>query len=89
MSDDPSMQVDKTNPDHYSRHGELTSVNLIAHYDLGFEKGNALKYLLRAGDKPGETEKDDLLKAIWYLNRWLYLIDPKNEPNPVDGPVTR
>lgn len=32
-----------------------------------FCKGNALKYLLRAGRKPGEPAERDLRKAAWYL----------------------
>lgn len=30
--------------------------------------GSALKYLWRAGKKAGESEKDDLQKALFYLN---------------------
>lgn len=33
--------------------------------------GNALKYLLRAGNKPGESWRDDLAKAENYLHRAL------------------
>lgn len=33
--------------------------------------GNALKYLLRAGNKPGESWKDDAAKAENYLHRAL------------------
>lgn len=32
-----------------------------------FSLGSALKYLWRAGKKPGESEADDLLKASFYL----------------------
>lgn len=35
----------------------------------GFNKGNALKYLLRAGKKDTDKEAQDLRKAAWYLNR--------------------
>lgn len=36
---------------------------------LPFCLGNACKYLIRAGSKKGESESDDLKKAMWYLNR--------------------
>lgn len=36
----------------------------------GFCKGSALKYLVRAGDKPGESENRDLGKAEWYIRYW-------------------
>lgn len=35
----------------------------------GFNKGNALKYLLRAGKKAAQPEPLDLKKAAWYLTR--------------------
>lgn len=36
----------------------------------GFCKGSALKYLMRAGDKPSEPEEDDLSKCEWYVRYW-------------------
>jgi hypothetical protein len=38
---------------------------------MGFNLGNAMKYLWRAGLKDGEDELKDLKKAIWYINREL------------------
>lgn len=38
---------------------------------LGFCKGNALKYLCRAGKKDPKKTREDLQKAAWYLNRCL------------------
>ena len=35
----------------------------------GFCIGNALKYICRAGKKSGASTRQDLEKAIWYLNR--------------------
>lgn len=37
----------------------------------GFCLGNCIKYLSRKGKKPGEGEIKDLLKAKWYLDRYL------------------
>jgi hypothetical protein len=55
-------------PDHYQ--GNKTEViDIIEDYDLGFSLGNAIKYILRA-DKKG-NKKQDLEKAIWYINREL------------------
>ena len=36
----------------------------------GYCKGAAMKYIMRAGKKEGETETDDLAKAEWYLRYW-------------------
>lgn len=53
-------------PAHYKGKG-LECIQVIEAFDLGFNLGNAVKYTLRAGKK-GER-KEDLQKAIWYLQR--------------------
>ena len=57
---------DAVNPGHYS--GDLV-MRVIEERGLDFALGNAVKYLCRAGSKPGASRKQDLLKAQWYLNR--------------------
>jgi len=55
-------------PDHYQ--GNKTEViDIIEDYDLGFVLGNAVKYILRANKKG--NKKQDLQKAVWYLEREL------------------
>lgn len=44
------------------------AIKVIKAWELGFELGNTLKYIRRAGKKPGEAELKDLKKAAWYLN---------------------
>lgn len=56
-------------PEHYNP-GVYEVINIIEHYNLGFHLGNVLKYILRA-DKKHDTPKEDIEKAIWYLNRYL------------------
>lgn len=58
--------MDPTNPGYYKAKG-LEAIDVIEAYNLGFCKGNAIKYILRAGKK--SDEKEDLKKAIWYLQR--------------------
>lgn len=53
-------------PSHYKGH-KFEVIDIIEDFDLNFRKGNALKYLLRAGHKDDYVQ--DLKKAIWYLNR--------------------
>lgn len=53
-------------PSHY-KGNKFEVIDIIEDYDLNFNKGNALKYLLRAGHKDDYVQ--DLKKAIWYLNR--------------------
>ena len=60
-------------PEHYNS-GVYEVINIIEHYDLGFHLGNVLKYILRA-DKKHDTPKEDIEKAIWYLNRYLETLE--------------
>jgi hypothetical protein len=55
-------------PDHYQGN-KMEVIDIIEDYSLGFSLGNAIKYILRA-DKKG-NKKQDLEKAIWYLQREL------------------
>lgn len=55
-------------PDHYQGN-KMEVIDIIEDYSLGFSLGNAVKYILRA-DKKG-NKKQDLEKAIWYINREL------------------
>jgi len=55
-------------PDHYQS-GKMEAIEVIEAYDLNFSIGSAIKYLLRAGKKPGESSVEDLSKAIWYIQR--------------------
>lgn len=53
-------------PKHYGgEDNPMEVIKIINHYDLNFELGNVLKYLIRA-DKKG-NRKQDLQKALWYL----------------------
>ena len=46
-------------------------------YDLNFNKGNIVKYLVRAGKKPGNSELKDLEKAMSYLEAELNYVKEK------------
>jgi hypothetical protein len=46
-------------------------IKIIEHYDLGFNRGNALKYILRAGIK-SDDPMADIEKAMNYLHRELH-----------------
>ena len=36
---------------------------------MNFCRGNAVKYIWRAGEKPGSDPVEDLRKARWYIDR--------------------
>lgn len=60
--------MDKTNPKHY-RDAAITLEPIDLCELLGFNLGNAVKYIVRAGHKDGESEVDDIMKAMFYLDR--------------------
>ena len=62
------IKEEVNHPDHYQGNG-IEVIDIIDSFELNFNLGNAIKYILRA-DKKG-FKKKDLSKAIWYLNREL------------------
>lgn len=67
------MKKDTVNhPAHYTR-GKIECIDFIEDQALGFHLGNAVKYIVRAPFK-GKA-KEDIKKAIWYLQRYLTTLD--------------
>ncbi len=61
----------KSNVDHPSYYqGKIEVIDFIEDKELGFHLGNAIKYIARAGKKTPDA-KEDIEKAIWYLERYL------------------
>ena len=56
-------------PSHYNV-GKIEVIDFIEDQKLGFHLGNAVKYICRAGRKDPNKIKEDLDKAIWYINRY-------------------
>lgn len=60
---------DPINPSHYAAPG-ITGVELIDFIThLNFPRGNAIKYIFRAGRKDPSKEIEDLKKAQWLITR--------------------
>lgn len=59
-------------PDHYKSNG-LEAIDIIEAFNLGFNIGNVIKYILRAGRK--ESYIQDLEKAQWYLQREILRVN--------------
>lgn len=55
-------------PDYYKSNG-VETIDVIEAFDLNFNLGNVIKYVLRAGKKDGEEKEKDLNKALFYLKR--------------------
>ena len=51
-------------PKHYTTHPSGVECITVTRH-MNFNKGNAVKYIWRAGDKGNEIE--DLRKAVWYI----------------------
>jgi len=62
------IKEEVNHPEHYQGNG-IEVIDIIDAFDLNFNLGNSIKYILRA-DKKG-FKKKDLSKAVWYLNREL------------------
>ena len=55
-------------PSHYTD-GKIEVIDFIEDKCLNFNRGNAVKYIARAGKKNIANEVEDLEKAVWYINR--------------------
>lgn len=55
-------------PQHYGGDTVYEAVKVILAWKLGFNLGNAVKYLSRAGKKDPTKMLEDLRKARWYLD---------------------
>lgn len=62
------MANDEVNsPAHYTAYEGLEVIQLTE--QMNFNRGNAVKYIARAGLKSYDTEIQDLKKAAWYIQR--------------------
>lgn len=61
-------------PPHYSANPNgIECIDVVEH--MNFNRGNAVKYIWRAGAKDPSEEIQDLCKAIWYLKREVERIE--------------
>jgi hypothetical protein len=57
-------------PSHYTSHPSGVECITITEY-MGFNLGNAIKYIWRADLKHSDEGEADLQKALWYIQREL------------------
>lgn len=75
------------NPAHYTNHPSgIACIQVTEH--MNFNRGNAVKYIWRCGDK-GKPE-EDLRKAIWYLEREIARLQaqPRQHTAPSQSNLT-
>ena len=73
------------NPSHYCEGRMYEPIDVINDWELGFDLGNVVKYISRAGRKNNMIE--DLKKARFYLNHQITLLEHLEEEN--DGNTER
>ena len=93
MEEDPMGGID--HPSHYRSDTGFEAIDVIEAWGLGFNLGNVVKYIARAGHKGDAAE--DLEKARWYLSREIESRggdaesgppeEPEAKPVPVDARV--
>ena len=65
-------------PSHYSV-GKIQPIDFIADQKLNFNRGNAVKYIVRAGRKDPAKELEDLKKAKFYLEHEINEISRRKD----------
>lgn len=70
------MANDNINPKHYKHQVPgVECIEVTQHFN--FNRGNAIKYIWRAGVKDKTKEVEDLEKAAWYINREIERLKEK------------
>ena len=71
--DNLNKDNDAIKPNHYKA-GEFDVIAFCQYHNLSFDIGNIIKYITRAGKKEGNSELQDLNKAMEYLNRRIKFV---------------
>lgn len=70
-----NMNNNVNHPSHYTK--GIEAIDYIESWDMNFNVGNAIKYITRAPYK--SNQKEDLEKALWYIQREIDRISCKEE----------
>lgn len=72
------MSDNVNHPTHYTSHPSgIECIRVTEHFN--FCIGNAIKYLWRNGLKDGNSNVQDLKKAVWYINREIQTLDTQSK----------
>ena len=72
------MSDNVNHPAHYTD-GKIEVIDFIEDKKLNYHRGNAVKYICRAGKKDPEKEVEDLEKAAWYINREIRRLEAQKQ----------
>ena len=71
------MNNDAVNhPSHYTD-GGIETIDFIEAKKLPYHLANAVKYISRAGKKDENKTIEDLQKAVWYIERYIKVLEEK------------
>lgn len=65
-------------PSHYTA-GKIEVIDFLEDHGFPYHLGNAVKYICRAGKKDPRKTVEDLQKAVWYLNRYIGLLEKEGD----------
>ena len=71
VNPDAAVQVPNNDPVNHPSHytfGKIEVIDAINEWGLNFDRGNAIKYIVRAGRKDPKKTIEDLQKAVFYIN---------------------
>lgn len=74
------MNDNVNRPAHYTD-GGIETIDFIEAKRLNFCRGNAVKYISRAGKKDPAKEIEDLEKARWYIDHEIERLKREAEKN--------
>ena len=60
-------------PPHYKSKGGIESIDVIESFELGFNLGNAIKYILRCENKGNKKQSNIYIVAFWVINEFHYV----------------
>lgn len=73
-----ALDADPVNyPSHYTAYPGIEVIDLTKH--MNFCRGNAVKYIARAGLKDPSKEIEDLEKAVFYINKEIEMLKEKTD----------
>lgn len=84
----PKQETELIRPSYYRKSG-IEAIDYITLLKAPFDIGNAIKYISRAGKKPGNTAVQDIAKAKFYIEHHIWHMNKEESYVLCDGLSTR
>ena len=79
MQADDRYPASVAHPSYYAEGCRIEVIDFIEDRGLPYHLGNAVKYISRAGKKDPSKTVEDLQKAMWYIERYIGLLEGREE----------